>query len=73
MLTDFRHRGAHVRVRVQQVVVLLRLPIGERGELLRDRLEQAHNHPHGCRLHVAAELVDRRRILRGLVSGHGTQ
>lgn len=63
MLTDFGHSAAHVRVRVEQVVVLLRLPVRKCGQLLRDGLEQANNNANWSGLHVGAEFVHSRRIL----------
>ena len=64
MLTDFGHSAAHVRVRVEQVVVLLRLPVRKCGQLLRDGLEQANNNANRSGLHVGAEFVHSRRILK---------
>lgn len=48
VLADFSHRVANVRVRVEQMMVLLGFPFSESGKLLRDRLEQSDNHPDGC-------------------------
>lgn len=64
MLTDFGHSAAHIRVRVEQVVVLLRLPVRKCGQLLRDGLEQANNNANRSGLHVGAEFVHSRRILK---------
>lgn len=66
MLTDLRHGVAHIRIRVQQLVVLLRVPLGEGGQLLRDGLEQPDNNPDGSGLHVGAELVNGGLILVGV-------
>lgn len=63
MLADFGHGVAHVGVGVKQVVVLLRLPIGEGGEFLGDRLEEPDDDPNGRGLHITAEFIDSRRIL----------
>lgn len=64
MLADFRHGAAHIRVRVQQVVVLLRLPVRERRKLLRNCLEQTDNDANRSGLHVSAELIHGSRILK---------
>lgn len=63
MLADLGHGIADVGIRVQQVVVLLRLPIRECRQLLRDGLEQTNNHSDGRGLHVIAELLDGSGIL----------
>lgn len=64
MLANFGHGSTHVRIRVKQVVMLLRLPIRESGQLLRDRLEQTDNHADRSGLHVSAEFIHSSRILR---------
>lgn len=68
MLANFRHGGTHVGIRVKQVVMLLRLPIREGGQLLRDRLEQTNNHTDRSSLHIGAEFIHGSRILRSCQS-----
>lgn len=63
MLADFGHRVAHIRVGIEQMVVLLRFPVGKGGQFLRDGLEETNNHPNRRGLHIVAELLHRRSIL----------
>lgn len=67
MLADLGHRVANIGVRVEQVMMLLRFPVGEGRELLRDRLEQANNDPNWGRLHIMAELLHSDSVLETLV------
>ena len=63
VLADLGHRVANIRVRLEQVVMFLRLPFGEGRQFLRDRLEQADNNPNWSGLHVLAKLLHRSGIL----------
>lgn len=64
MLTNFRHRLTNVRVRVEEMMMLAGVPLGERRQLLRDGLEKAHDDPDRSRLHVIAELLHGSRVLQ---------
>lgn len=64
VLSDLGHGIANVRIRVQQVVVFLRLPVSECGQLLGNGLEKADNHANGSGLHVVAEFLDGSGVLR---------
>lgn len=68
VLANFRHGGTHVGIRVKQVVMLLRLPIREGGQLLRDSLEQADNNADRSGLHIGAEFIHGSRILKSYQS-----
>lgn len=64
VLPDFGHGVADVGVGVEDVMVLLGVPVGESGELLGDRLEEANNDTHWSALHVMAELLNSSSILK---------
>lgn len=68
VLANFRHSSTNVGIRVKQVVMLLRLPIREGGQLLRDRLEQTDDHTNRSGLHIGAEFIHGSRILRSCQS-----
>lgn len=68
MLADLGHRVTNVGVGVEQMVMLLCFPVGERREFLRDRLEQAHDDTNRRGLHIIAELVDSTSILEESVA-----
>jgi hypothetical protein len=63
MLPDFGHGVAHIRVGVEEMMVLVGLPVGESGEFLRDGLEETYNDTDRRGLHVIAELLDRSSVL----------
>ena len=58
VVANLRHCVADIGIGGQQVMMLARIPLHERGQLLGDGLEQSNDHPDRCCLHVAAELVD---------------
>lgn len=68
MLADLGHSVTNIGVRVEQVMMLLCFPVGERRELLRDRLEQADNDTNRSGLHIIAELIHSSSILKELVA-----
>lgn len=64
MILHFRHGITDRHVVVEELSMAPGIPFGERGELLRDSVEEANDDSNWCGFHVIAELVD-----RGLV-GH---
>lgn len=63
-MSDLGHGLADIRVGGKQLVVLASLPVSESGQLLGNSLEKADDDTDRGRLHVVAELVDSRDVLR---------
>lgn len=70
MSSDFGHGVADIGIRVEQVVMLVSLPIRKGWQLLGDGLEKTHDNPDGRGLHVIAELLHGSRILTMALAGH---
>lgn len=66
-MSDLGHSLADIRVGGKQLVVLAGLPIGESGQFLGNSLEKPDDDTNGSRLHVVAELVDGRDILKSIL------
>ena len=49
-------------------MVLRGFPIGKRGQLLRDRLEQSNNDADRSRFHVGTEFINRSSVLVSSIS-----
>ena len=64
VLPDFSHGFADVGVGVEDVMMLLGIPVGEGRELLGNRLEKANDDTHRSALHVVAELFNGSSILK---------
>lgn len=63
-MSDLGHGLADIRVGGKQLVVLAGLPIGESGQFLGNSLKKSDDNTDRSRLHVVAELVNGRDILK---------
>ena len=68
VLPHFGHGLTDGHVVVENVSVLLSIPVDEVGELLGNGVEEANDNTDRCRFHVLAELVDRNRIGHAVVA-----
>lgn len=66
-MSDLGHSLADIRIGGKQLVVLAGLPIGESGQFLGNGLEKPDDDTNRGRLHVVAELVDSRDILKDIL------
>lgn len=64
VLLNFSHGIANVGVGVENLMVLLGVPVGEGWKFLGNGLEKTNNDTNWSALHVVAELVNGSRVLR---------
>lgn len=65
MISDFGQRLAYRRVGIEQGVVLLRIPLGQCRQLLRDSREKSNDDADRGRLHFATKFGDSSFVLQG--------